>query len=218
MMPFEKCLKYGPSVLSDKELLMIFIRSGNAGNSCEDIAEYMLSVNSGEGILGLFNMSVKELMKIKGIGEVKAVQLSSMLELSRRIRQASLINRTSFTDPTSVAEYYMEEMRYLKREMTKVLFLDTKGGLIKDFDLSMGTVNSSLVSPREIFIEALAADAVNIILLHNHPSGDPTPSRDDIDVTKRVKRSGDILGIKLLDHIIIGDKKFVSLNVMGYIN
>jgi len=218
-MPYERCLKYGPEILTDTELLMILIRSGNRHNSCADIARNMLGKNTdGMGLLRVLNMSVKELKQIEGIGEVKAVQLASIMELSKRVRKMSLHGFMNFTNPENIADYYMEEMRYLRREKTKVLLLDTKCALIRDFDLSVGTVNTSLVSPREIFIEALKADAVNLVLLHNHPSGDPEPSRNDIDVTRRMARAGEMLGICLLDHIIIGDNRFVSLKRLGYIN
>jgi DNA repair protein RadC len=132
--------------------------------------------------------------------------------------RAHAIQRYKVTSPSSIARIFMEEMRYLKREHIKVIFLDTKNGIICDKDISVGTVNTSLVDPREVFTDALEVSAVNIILLHNHPSGDPEPSVDDIEVTKRVYEAGRVIGIELLDHIIIADGDYISLKEKGLVH
>ena len=120
-------------------------------------------------------------------------------------------------NPEVIANYYMEDLRHLQQEKVILLMLDTKSRMIKDMEMTSGTVNASLLSPREIFLHALKYEAVNIILLHNHPSGDPTPSREDIHSTKRIREAGNLVGIKLMDHIIIGDNKYISLGEEGYL-
>ena len=217
--PYEKCLKYGPEYLTDAELLSVFIRSGSKKSSCLDIARKLLGENNdGMGLLRLLSLTVPEFAKNEGIGEVKAIQLSCIMEISKRIWRMQRSGGVKFTDPGFVADYYMQELRTKKVEISRVLFLDSKGQLIKEKDISIGTVNASLLAPREIFIEALKYEAVNIILLHNHPSGDPTASNEDVSTTVRIKRAGDLLGIKLLDHIIIGDNTYTSMAERGYIN
>ena len=131
--------------------------------------------------------------------------------------KSTRVDRKQFVNPEVVAEYYMEDLRFLQQEKVILLMLDTKSKLIKDMEMTSGTVNASLLSPREIFLIALKHEAVNIILLHNHPSGDPTPSREDIHSTKRIREAGNLVGIKLMDHIIIGDNKYVSLGEEGYL-
>ena len=137
-------------------------------------------------------------------------------ELAKRLSKAEARKQLDFSAPETIARYYMEEMRHRTREVMKLLFLNTKSRFLGENDISVGTVNTTLVSPREIFLEALRKNAVSVILLHNHPSGDPTPSKDDILVTKRVLEAGEILGIDLLDHIIIGDNCFISLREKGF--
>lgn len=152
-------------------------------------------------------------MSIKGIGIAKAVQIKSIAELSRRIAKSHfrISNKKEFVSPEIIAGYYMEDMRHLATEHLKVIMLNTKYRFIGDYELTKGTVNSSLASPREVYIEALKSEAVYIVLIHNHPSGDPTPSRDDLIITKRMKDAGNIIGISLIDHIIIGDNNYISL-------
>lgn len=216
--PYEKCLKYGAGVLTDSELLAVIIRTGTKGTDSIELSRQILKESKkSPGILGIMDLSIPELMKIKGIGKVKAIQISCIGELSRRISKQRAALKLKCNNPASIADYYMEDMRHSKREQLVVMFLDTKCCLIKDMVLSIGTVNASLVSPRELFIEALKYQAVSIILLHNHPSGDPSPSREDIQITKKVKACSDIIGIALIDHIIIGDNKYVSLKEQGII-
>lgn len=210
--PYEKCLHMGAKTLSDAELLSVIIRTGNKEETSLDLAEKILSLGgTGDGLVGLLHHSLPDLMKVKGIGMVKGVQLACVGELSRRIwKRRTFAKRMTFTGPEEIADYYMEDMRHLEREEVRAMFLDTKQALLKDVLLSRGTVNASVLSPREVLIEALRYRAVSMVLVHNHPSGDPSPSRDDLALTHRIRTAGDLVGITLIDHIIIGDLRFVS--------
>lgn len=209
--PYEKCLQYGASSLSNTELLAILLRSGTKGYSSLDLARVILRAENGqESILNIHHLSLDKLRKIKGIGTVKAVQILCLSELAKRLTKENARSGIVFQHPSTIAEYYMEDMRHLKQEHMYLLMLNTKSKLIGETVLSKGTVNSAPVSPRELFIEALGKNAVSIILMHNHPSGDPTPSENDFTITKRIKEVGALIGIELLDHIIIGDNCYIS--------
>ena len=167
-------------------------------------------------IRSLFHSSADELMAIPGVGEVKAAQLSCIGELAKRIsRQQAGGASPLFTSPAAAAAYFMEEMRHREKEELRVAFLNTRGRLLKEKAIFVGTANSSLISPREIFLEALRVRAVSLILVHNHPSGDPEPSREDLLVTERIRRAGELLDISVADHIIIGDNCFISFKERG---
>lgn len=215
--PYEKCLKEGAQNLSDAELLSVIIRTGNREENSLALAQKILALNyPKKGILGLLHLSMQELMQIKGIGRVKGAQLLCIGELSKRIwKKSSHLSEISFHNPLDIVNYYVEDMRHREQEIVYVMLLNTKGFLIRDVMISQGTVNATVVSPREIFIEAVKHHAVSLVLIHNHPSGDPAPSREDIRLTKRVKEAGDLLGIRLLDHIIIGDNCYISLKERG---
>lgn len=214
--PYEKCMSMGPASLSDAELLAVILRTGTKGQSALETARRILSLNpSMEGLLGLHHLTMHELKAVPGIGTVKAVQLSCIGELSKRMTRKSIGRENLLSSPDAVAAYFMEEMRHKEKEELRVVLLNTKGRMLHDAVVSIGTVNSSLISPREIFLEALKFQAVSIILLHNHPSGEPEPSREDILVTKRVYEAGRLIGISLTDHIIIGDNCYISLKERG---
>ena len=214
--PYEKCMAMGASALSDAELLAVILRTGTKGQGALETARKILSLSpAAEGLLGLHHLTVNELRKVPGIGMVKAVQLSCIGELSKRMTRKSIDREELFSSPDVVAAYFIEEMRHKEKEELRVVFLNTKGRRLHDTVISIGTVNSSMVSPREIFLEALKFQAVSIILLHNHPSGDPAPSREDILVTGRVAEAGKLIGISLTDHIIIGDRCYISLKERG---
>ena len=209
--PYEKCLTYGAEHLTNAELLAVLLRTGTKGMNALELARTLLSNAEGnESILQIHQLSLQKLTKIKGIGKVKAIQILCLAELARRLAKASAKEGLTFRKPSTVAEYYMEDMRHQKQECMKLLMLNTKGKLIGETYISKGTVNASLVSPRELFIEALEHGAVSIILVHNHPSGDPSPSQNDMSVTNRVKEAGELIGIELLDHIIIGNNCYFS--------
>lgn len=215
--PYERCFRDGPEALSDAELLSVIIRTGSRDESSLELASRILALNyPKEGILGLLHLSLPELMSVKGIGKVKGTQLLCIGELSRRIwnrrnREHPLI----FHEPEEIAGYYQEDMRHKEREQFHIMLFDTKQTLIRDIQISIGTINASLAAPREIFIEALRYRAVSLILVHNHPSGDPDPSEEDIRLTGRIREAGSLIGIRLLDHIIIGDASYVSFRERG---
>lgn len=209
--PYEKCQKNGPKVLSDTELLAVILRTGTTGKTALELAQDILYNEGRErGVLNIHQWTFQELIRMKGVGKVKAIQILCISELAKRLSKAKVAPTLSFNNPASIAEFYMEEMRHEKQEVVKLLLLNTKSKFLGTIDISKGTVNGSALSPREIFIEALQMGAVNIVLLHNHPSGDPTPSKEDILLTKRVKCAGEMIGIDLVDHIIIGNHSYTS--------
>ncbi|MDE6313528.1 MAG: DNA repair protein RadC [Lachnospiraceae bacterium] len=210
--PYEKFLQYGPESLSEAELLAVILRTGTKGISVLSLSNYVLGMGTEKNILNLERLTLSELKKIPGIGQIKAVQIKCIAELSKRFAKAERRSGLSFHSPKSIAEYYMEEFRLKTQEHMLLIMLNTKSVLIGEKIIFKGTVNASIVSPREIFIEAIQQEAVYIILLHNHPSGDPTPSREDIALTKRIKEAGRLMDIQLIDHIIIGDHRYVSFS------
>lgn len=209
--PYEKCEQYGVEKLSDIELMSVLLGSGTKGKSALELASEILypdvSVN---GTGTIYGWTIHNLVKIRGIGRVKAIQILCIAELAKRLSKASAKERLSFQDPKSIVEYYKEDLRHLQQEHMILILLNTKGNLISDSVISIGTVDSMVLSCRELFIEALQKGAVNIVLIHNHPSGDPTPSAEDKNTTKLVEGSGKLLGITLLDHIIIGNNCYYS--------
>jgi len=207
--PYEKCLRYGVEYLSDAELLAVIIRTGKEGRQSIDLARELLSRKNGN-LLNLHTMSMDEMTEISGIGKVKAIQLKCLAEITKRLAKAVREREVTLNQASSIAAYYMEELRHEEREKILLCMFDSKYALLGDTVISVGTVNSSLVSPREIFREALAAKAVYIVILHNHPSGMPIPSKQDQLVTRRIRECGELLGIQLSDHIIIGDNRYFS--------
>lgn len=219
MLPYERFLRFGPENLTESELLAIILRTGTKDVTALELAEEVLALakHPREGLLGLYDVSLDELMSIRGIGMVKAVKLKCLTELSMRISCARAKQGICFTRSGTVAEYYMERLRHRSTECVLLLSLDAKGQLIRECRLSDGSVRIALISPREIFIEALKSGAVNIILLHNHPSGDPTPSEADVEITMNVRDIGEKMDIPLLDHIIIGDNRYISFRELAYL-
>lgn len=210
--PYEKYLQKGAEQLSDAELLAIILRTGTVGEDTVSIAQKVLALPAGrqKGIIGLHHISLKELMSIRGIGQVKAIKLKCIAELSSRIAQQSAKETLQLTDPATVADYYMERLRHMEREKVLLLMMDGRNHLIAEHTLSEGTVNASLISPREVFLTALRSGAVYIMLLHNHPGGDPSPGRQDIWITEQIKEAGVLMGIPLIDHLVIGDRSYYS--------
>lgn len=214
--PYEKCLKYGPEALSDSQLLAVILRSGTAGSSVVDMAgEVLKKCRHPEGLLGLHHLSCEELMEVRGIGKVKAVQLKCIGELSKRIAASSAKRLLDFQSPETIAEYYMERLRHSEQEIMICMMLNTRNQLLGEEQISKGTVNASLVSPRDLLLAALKYHAVHIILVHNHPSGSPEPSREDILLTRRLSAACALVDIPLLDHIVIGDRRYVSFREEG---
>lgn len=209
--PYEKCIKYGPEVLTDTELLAVILRTGTKGENSLELSRRILTMpDDNISLTSLYKKSFDEMRKIKGIGSVKAVMMKCIGEISRRISVSSYSSSFIVDEPRVLAAYYMEKMRHLNYEQVIAVYLNGSNTYIKDKVISTGTVNKSIISPREIFKTAYECDAVYIILLHNHPGGSVTPSRNDLNVTKQVIDAGNILGIEVLDHIIIGDRKYLS--------
>lgn len=211
-LPYEKFLRFGPESLTESELLAIILRTGTKDRSALEIAEEILSLSptSRTGLLGIYDIPLERLKQVKGLGEVKAVKIKCLTELAMRINTASAKDGLIVKKPSTVANYFMEKLRHRRKECVIVACLDAKGQIVKEVLLSSGSVNMSLISPREVFLEALRCEAVNIILVHNHPSGDPTPSHSDINITKCILEMGYMLDVPLLDHIIIGDNCYTS--------
>lgn len=207
--PYEKCLLAGPQALSDAELLAVILKSGSRRMNVVALAQSILQAG-GQNLLNLYDMSVEELMTFDGVGKVKAIQLKCVAELSRRIAQTDRKDRVRLSDAESVAAYYMERLRHESQEQIIISLFDVKCHLLGDCVIATGSVNAVIGSPRDIFLRALERRAAAIILLHNHPSGEPYPSRQDIALTQRLKECGELLDIELSDHIIIGDNRYYS--------
>ena len=207
--PREKLYRYGVKSLSNSELIAVIIRTGSKGDTAIQLAERIISLDD-RGIGFLSDATIEELTDVKGIGNCKAAQLLAAIELGKRISAYKKEDNIRISCPNDIADLLMEEMRYLKKEYFKIAILDTKNQIITIENISIGNLNSSIVHPREVFNRAIKRSANSIILVHNHPSGDPTPSSEDINITNRLIEAGNILGIKVLDHIIIGDNKYIS--------
>ncbi len=217
-MPYERFLAFGRENLTDAELVAILLRTGCEGTPALEIARKVLTIRGGEPSLHvLHDLTMKDLKTIHGIGEVKAAKLLCCLEISRRLSLLSAQEKLAFGSPSSIADYYMETMRHEKQERVVLVLLDNKLGMMRDETLFVGTVNASLLSPRDVFMRALDHGAVNILLVHNHPSGDPTPSQQDIRATRRIRQLGEMMEIPLIDHIVIGDRCYISMKEAGYI-
>jgi len=217
--PYERMEKFGPEVLSNAELLAIIIRTGNAKETSVGLAQRVLKMDTeNKGLAFLHDISLEELKAIEGIGRVKAIQIKAVMELSKRISTSfASTKKTQVKSPEVIANLLMEDMRYLNKEVFKVVLLNAKNNIIKITDVSVGSLTASIVHPREVFNEAVKSSSYGLIFVHNHPSGDPEPSMQDIETTKRLREAGDILGIKVVDHIIIGDGRFASLKEKGYL-
>lgn len=208
--PREKLVRYGVEALSNSELLAILLRTGTKDASAITLANRILALER-EGLSYLCNCTAEELSEIPGIGTAKSSQIIAAIELGRRIATKPKEKRVNIKSPNDVASLFIEEMRYLKKEFFKVLLLNTKNEIIRIENISIGSLNSSVVHPREVFCSAVRKSACSVVFIHNHPSGNPAPSQTDIDITKRLVEAGDILGIKVLDHLIIGDGIYISL-------
>lgn len=216
--PREKFERLGAEKLTDAELLALILRTGTQNLSAVSLAEIILEQDVlGHGLEKIYHMSKNDLMQIPGVGEVKAIQILSICELSVRLSKIKARERISFQSPDSIARYYMNEFQAYRQEHLKMLLLDTKNQLMGERLISKGTANASLAEPRDIFSEALRAGAVSLILIHNHPSGDATPSAADLMITQRIYDAGELLGIRLLDHIIVGHGNYKSLKEEGFI-
>lgn len=215
--PYEKLEKFGAENLTDAELLAIIIRTGTKEHTSIDLAHKIMNeFSNGNGLLYLKTISISQLRKIKGVGRVKAIQLKAAGELaSRMIVTDGKNGRHKITSPYDIHDIYLEKLRYYNKEKFIVLVLNTRNEVIKEIEVSVGSLSETIVHPREVFAEVIKEPAAAIILMHNHPSGDPTPSENDKKTTARLEEAGKILGIRILDHVIIGNRNIYSFKENG---
>ena len=212
--PRERLIALGASALSDTQLLAIIIRNGKAGRTALDLGRELL--NKFGSLAGIGQAGVKEICAIEGMGPAKAAELKAAIEIGRRYQKPTLAG-ASLCSSQDVAEYYRPRMRDLKKEVFRCALLDTKNKMIRDEEVSIGSLSSSIVHPRDTFKAAVRESAAAVIFIHNHPSGDIKPSQEDILLTRRLVQAGEVLGIQVLDHIIIGDGVHFSFRDNGMI-
>lgn len=212
--PVEKTITKGASALSNSELLAILLGSGTREKSAIGLAEDIISKDK-SGISHLAESSVQELMSINGVGQSKAARIVAAVELGKRISTAPRVKRMGVESSDDIARLFIEDMRYEKREIFKALLLNPRGEIISIETVSVGELTSTLVHPREVFSQAVKRSAAGIVFVHNHPSGNPEPSEEDIKTTERLVACGKLLGIVVIDHIIIGDGQYCSMQSLG---
>lgn len=213
--PLEKGLLQGIETLSNTELFALLLHTGTKEKSALMLAQEIIGLRG--GIFALREVTAEELMQIKGIGKSKAIRIQACIELGKRLGGRPLDRPICVKDPQDIASLFMEEMRSYRRETFKTVLLNAKGAILSVETISIGELTSTLVHPREVFQPAVRKSAAAIILVHNHPSGDPTPSGDDFGTTKRLVECGKLLGVNVLDHLIIGNGTFVSMRELGQI-
>lgn len=211
--PYEKLELYGEKHLSNAELLAIIIKTGTRTENSVQIAQKILNMNNEniDELNFLRNLTIEELIKIKGIGKVKAIQLKAVCELAIRMSRPNNYKKIKIRQPYDLAKLLMNELRYEKKEIAKVVILNQKNEILKIQDVAVGGVNFATIGVKDILYEPIKMKAPKIILVHNHPTGDSTPSKADIDITIRVDKATQLIGIELIDHIIIGDMNFTSI-------
>lgn len=213
--PRERLLKLGPEALSSQEILALILGRGIAGESVMVIAQRLLSEFG--NLKKIANASIEELSKVKGIGVAKAAQIKASFELSKRIDEDFLYEKKRVKTPEQVLSLVKSRLKGKKKEHFLVLLLDTRNQVISISNVSVGSLDTNIVHPREVFKEAISSSASSCVFVHNHPSGDPAPSEDDMELTKRLTKAGEIVGIDVLDHIIVTDNDFISLKERGII-
>lgn len=216
--PREKLLSYGPGALSNAELLAVLLRNGTREKSVLRVAEEILAHIKERGLSAMAHISVVELAKIDGVGKVKAATLQAAVELGRRLATQQAAKIEIIHGPEDVAKYAMPRYRFEQKEHFAVLLLNTKNHVIGMPEISVGSLSASVVHPREVFRAAIDYAAASMILLHNHPSGDPTPSREDISVTSRLVKAGKVMDIPVLDHVVLGKERFASFKEKGLLH
>lgn len=212
--PYEKLEMYGESTLSNSELLAIIIKTGTKEETAVGLAQKILNLNTenkSNSLRFLEQTTIEELTKIKGIGKVKAIQLKAVCEIAKRIARPINTKKVIIKEPKDVASLLTEELRYEKREILKVIILNTKNVVQKIIDIAIGATSKIYVEPKDILKEAIRMEMPKIIMVHNHPSGDAYPSVSDIEMTRRVQECAKLFGMQLIDHIIIGDGTFESI-------
>ncbi|MCI8273551.1 MAG: DNA repair protein RadC [Clostridia bacterium] len=212
--PYEKLEQYGEKALTNAELLAIIIKTGTKEDTAIGLAQRILKLNSNEeedGLSFLREIAVEEFMKIKGIGKIKAIQIKALCEIAIRMNSITNYKEKIIKTPGDIAKILTEKMRFEKQEILKVAMLDNRNSLLKIKDIAIGSSNFVIATIRSILNEAVKIEASKIILVHNHPSGDSTPSKKDIELTEKVEQASEILGIKMLDHIVIGNNNYTSI-------
>lgn len=209
--PYEKLEMYGEKMLSNSELLAIILKNGTKEKTSIELAKEILSMKNNNSLRCLQDITIEEYKNIKGIGKVKAIQLKAVCELAKRMSRPTNELKVQIKQAQDVANVMMDELRYEKREIVRLLILNIKNIILKIVDVSIGGTSSAHIEPKEILAEPIKIGAPKIILIHNHPSGDSTPSESDFLVTKRICKAAEILGIQLLDHIVIGDGNYTSI-------
>lgn len=206
--PYEKLEMYGEQALSNAELLAIIIKTGTKENTSIELAQKVLNLNNSKenSLRFLQNVSIEELTNIKGIGKVKALQIKAIAELTKRMLMPINFKNIKIKMPQDVANILMEELKYEKREIVKVIILNIKNIVLKIVNITVGSTNFAVLEPKDVLIEAIKMQAPKIILVHNHPSGNATPSKEDFEITKKIYQCAKLMGIELLDHIVIGER------------
>ena len=207
--PREKMIQNGSQTLSNAEILAILIRTGTKDLSALDVANRILSL-SDDGIRHLSECSIEDLAAVTGIGPSKACQILAGVELGKRMTRARLMNPRVLNHPREVASYLIEDMKDLRQEWFRILLLNNRKQVLGYETVSVGTLNASLVHPRDVFEKAIRKNASTIILVHNHPSGNPSPSDEDRALTKRLTEAGALMGIEVIDHVIVGNGNYYS--------
>jgi len=213
--PRERLMRYGAHHLSEAQLLAIILRTGGGEKSAIDLAIELMDLFG--DLKKIETASLGEFTVLKGMGKAKVAQLKAAFELGRRLMKEPCVQGPVFSSGQDVYTYYHHRFKNLKKEIFRCAMLDAKNRVLKDCKISEGTLTNSLIHPREAFRDAIKESAASVIFVHNHPSGDPSPSREDILITERLVNAGDIIGIKVLDHVIIGDEKYTSMMERGYI-
>ena len=215
--PYEKLELYGEKKLSNAELLAIIIKTGTKEYTSIEIAQKLLNLNDRydeQNLSFLRDLSIEEITKIKGIGRVKAIQLKAVCELAIRMNSTPNYRKVKIREPNDIAKILMDEMRYEKTEIAKIILLDNQCNILKIKNVAKGGNNFVSIGMKNILYEAVKVNAPKIILVHNHPTGDPTPSKKDYEITKKLEDAAKILGIELIDHIIIGNREYTSIKII----
>lgn len=211
--PRERLMGVGAGAVSTAELIAIILRTGNRGESVLRLAERLIT--EFQGLPGLSRATIPELMQVHGIGAAKAVEIKAALEMGRRLLASAPQERPTVKSPDDAANLLMSEMMFLEQEHLRLILLDTRNGVLATPTIYKGSLNSSVVRIAELFRAAIRANAAAFIVAHNHPSGDPSPSPEDINVTRQLVKAGELLDLKVLDHIIIGHQRYVSMKQRG---
>lgn len=213
--PREKLLQRGPAALSDAELLALVLRTGDAASKTSALDHARMLLGRFGSLRRLGSAATAELCEIKGIGPAKAAEIQAVFQLARRFGQESLAQGERYTCADQVFHHYHERLRDYKKEVFYALLLDSKNRLIREVLVSEGSLTASIVHPREVFAPVVRESAAAVLFVHNHPSGDPTPSREDVEITTRLFKAGELMGVKVLDHVIIGSGRYLSFADRG---